>query len=453
VATDARAALAHQVYAAGVIGAGGAGFPTHKKLASDVSLLVVNAAECEPLLASDRYAMRHFAVEIVRGIQAFRAALGSCRVVLGTKSKYAREIAALEEAIQAEGTDIEIHGVDGFYPAGDEQVLIYEITGQAVPPGGIPLDLGIVVINVTTAMNVYRATQDVPVTRHFVTVTGEVATPCVVDAPIGASAADLIAAAGGATVSGRYAIVEGGPMMGRLHPRERAAQLGYGKASGGLIVLPENHPLIEFVAQPIERVLKMAQSACIQCALCTDMCPRFLIGHRIRPHRVMRAVGNATGGPDLLDALACCECGICELFACPMGLSPRRVNVYVKAMLRADGQNKPNPRIYAHQAAERDYRMIDQSRFISKLQLNAYPRSLDNLVTCEPAKVYIPRRQGIGKPAGPQVKVGQRVEVGDVIGGVEEADMGALIHASIAGTVTEIAEQHIVIQREGSVAS
>jgi len=108
--------LIDQVFDAGVVGAGGAGFPTHKKLVDGLRLLVVNAAECEPLLASDRYVMRHHAAQVVDGIARVAAACQVPRVVIGTKSHYTEEIAALREAIAAAGADIEIHGTDSFLP-------------------------------------------------------------------------------------------------------------------------------------------------------------------------------------------------------------------------------------------------------------------------------------------------------------------------------------------------
>ncbi|MDR1432030.1 MAG: SLBB domain-containing protein [Propionibacteriaceae bacterium] len=440
-------ALLKLVFAAGVIGAGGAGFPTHKKLAAGAKLLVVNAAECEPLLASDRYIMREFPAEIVAGAQSVAQALGIPRVVIGTKKKYSREIAALRAAIAEAGAAIEIFGVESFYPAGDEQTLIYEITGQSVPPGGIPLQIGIIVINATTALNIQRGIQGVPVTRRFVTVTGAVAEPVIVDAPVGTTVEDLIKAAGGTPLP-RYAIVRGGPMMGKQFQMEAAATMGYGKADGGLIVLPADHRLIQFCSKPIDQIIAQTRSICIQCAMCTEMCPRYLIGHQMRPNRVMRSVGTNTHPTELLDALLCCECGICELYACPMGLSPRRMNVYVKGMLRAEGAKITDQTIHLEQSESRPYRRIAQSRLIERLGLGDYPTQLDNCRSFEPQKVIIGLRQGVGKPSSPRVAVGDSVHVGDVIAGVDFSEAGALIHASIDGLVSEVTADQIKIERK-----
>lgn len=439
--------LLEQIFSAGVVGAGGAGFPTHKKLAEGLRLLLVNAAECEPLLCSDRFVMRDYAAEIVGALVAVRDEFRIPRVVIGTKKKYAREIAALKKEIEAQNAGIEIFGVSGFYPAGDEQVLIYEVTGETVPPGGIPPMLDIAVINVTTALNISRAMQGIPVTRRWVTVNGAVGNPVIVDAPVGASVADVVAAAGGATAD-PYTIVKGGPMMGPQFPMEEAETLVIGKADGGIVILPESHPLIQFSKKPLKHMINQAKSVCIQCSYCTELCPRYLIGHRMRPHRVMRSMATGTCEADLADALLCCECGICELFACPMQLSPRKMNIHVKGILRERGIRSADKTVYTEQTDSREYRRIAQSRAISRLGLNAYPTELDAAVLLEPKSVKIPLKHGVGKPSEPVVKPGDRVKPGDLIAGVEFADVGCRVHASIAGAVAAVDEGGITIRQE-----
>jgi Na+-translocating ferredoxin:NAD+ oxidoreductase RnfC subunit len=175
------------------------------------------------------------------------------------------------------------------------------------------------------------------------------------------------------------------------------------------------------------------------------MCPRYLIGHQMRPHRVMRALGTGTGATDLLDALLCCECGICELYACPMGLSPRRMNIHVKNLLRADGVTRPVPGIHPDNTREREYRRIAQSRFIDRWQLGRYPTQLDNLVRLEPDRVVLAMRHGVGQPARPGVTVGDAVTTGQVVGQVAPGEVGALVHASIDGVVTAVTEQAVEI--------
>lgn len=439
--------LLQKIFEGGVVGAGGAGFPTHKKLVRGAELLIVNAAECEPLLCSDRLVMRRYADKIIDGLLAIQRELEIGRVVIGTKAKYTGEIAALQKAIAKRDANIGIHGVGSFYPAGDEQVLIYEITGKIVPPGGIPIALGIVVINVTTALNIHDAMGGLPVTHKFVTVTGAVHSPAIVRTPVGTAVTECIAAAGGA-VFDDYTIVMGGPMMGKQHPKSREGELFIGKTDGGIILLPPGHPLPAFMQKPLEHIINQAKSVCIQCSHCTEQCPRYLIGHRLRPNRVMRAIATGTHAESLTEAMLCCECGICELYACPMGLSPRQVNMHIKDLIRKGGR-KPEPGgINPDQAAMREYRRIAQSRLISRLDLRDYPSYMDNVLEYAPGTVSIALRHGIGRPASPVVAAGDRVKAGDLIAAVEFDDIGSRIHASIDGVITAVGDRITIVREE-----
>lgn len=120
------------------------------------------------------------------------------------------------------------------------------------------------------------------------------------------------------------------------------------KTTGNLIVLPKEHYLFRRAQLPMETIRHQTKSACIQCRMCTDLCPRYLIGHQIRPNLVMRNLwreGSIEDNEEYLrsfgDAANCCDCGVCEMFACPMGLSPRKVNGYIKGELRKRGIQVP----------------------------------------------------------------------------------------------------------------
>ena len=137
--------LTEAVKAAGVVGAGGAGFPTHIKLAAKAEYFIVNAAECEPLIETDKYLCRTFPDQLVAATAAVAAQLGATRAVIALKAKYREEIAALEGAIRRSNADVEIFPMQTFYPAGDEQTLVQQVTGRSVPERGLPLDVGCVV--------------------------------------------------------------------------------------------------------------------------------------------------------------------------------------------------------------------------------------------------------------------------------------------------------------------
>ena len=133
-----------------------------------------------------------------------------------------------------------------------------------------------------------------------------------------------------------------------------------------------------------------------------------------------------------------------------MGLSPRRMNVIVKGGLRAAGVKVDDTTVYADQTTPREYRRISQSRLIERIGLGAYPNHLEESRVFEPDRVRIPTRHGVGRPSTPIVAVGESVTVGQIIAQVEMSDVGCLVHASIAGTVSEVTPDYISIERIGS---
>lgn len=174
------------VKAAGIVGEGGAGFPAHVKYAADADTVIANGCECEPLLHTDQHHMLHHANEIVRAFSELMQATGAKRGVIALKKKYKEATKILTDAIG--NRPIELALLPNFYPAGDEQTLVREVTGRSVPPLGLPLMVGAVVANVGTLVSVAHALDGKPVTHKFLTVTGEVKKPGIVCVPIGHSA-------------------------------------------------------------------------------------------------------------------------------------------------------------------------------------------------------------------------------------------------------------------------
>ncbi|MBM4371792.1 MAG: SLBB domain-containing protein, partial [Deltaproteobacteria bacterium] len=206
--------LSEQILAAGVVGAGGAGFPTHVKAKSRVDTVIANGAECEPLIYSDQVMMRLHAREILSGLRQMMDAVGAARGLLALKAEYEDVLAVLSPEVERH-PGIELVLLQSVYPSGDEQILVYECTGRIVPEGGIPLDVGVVVDNVETLYNVHMATRGRPVTHRTVTLNGEVRHPGVFRLPIGTSYRDAVAAAGGTPLAEEdLAVIDGGPMMG-----------------------------------------------------------------------------------------------------------------------------------------------------------------------------------------------------------------------------------------------
>ncbi|WPC44393.1 4Fe-4S dicluster domain-containing protein [Clostridium sp. JS66] len=433
--------LLQKIQQAGIIGAGGAGFPTHIKLNCKVEYFIVNGLECEPLLQSDKYMMRNKSNEIVQAVEEIGKAIGAEHLVIGLKEEYRDEIQALKNSIEKFDSKIKLHLSRAFYPAGDEQVLVYEVTGRTIPPAGIPLNVGAVVSNSGTILNIFEAMQDKAVTYKFVTVIGEVAKPSIVKVPIGTKVKEVLEKCGG-VLTKDYAIIMGGPMMGKRMSKDQIEGRVITKTDGAIIVLPEDHYLAQRERMTIEHMKNQAKSACIQCHFCTDMCPRNLIGHPINPHKIMRSIALKEQNEEVLkQAMICCECGVCEMYACPMRLSPKRINVYVKGMLRESGVKWQNTTNTFTPNILRDYRKVPTGRLIARLQLDKYRKQrLQEGEEINPTEVKIPLRQGIGAGTIPVVNVGDTVEKGQLIGKVEEGKMGANAHASINGAISEISD-------------
>lgn len=134
--------IVEKIWDAGIVGFGGAGFPTHAKLKGRIEYLIINVAECEPLLRTDRYIMRNEASSLIRTLAALKEELCIPSCVIALKEHYHEEANALRKAIAEENAPIRLHLMESFYPAGDEQTIVYEVTGKAVPPGGIPIAVG-----------------------------------------------------------------------------------------------------------------------------------------------------------------------------------------------------------------------------------------------------------------------------------------------------------------------
>jgi len=159
-------------------------------------------------------------------------------------------------------------------------------------------------------------------------------------------------------------------------------------------------------------------------------------------------MATGTDAERLSEALLCSECGVCELYACPMQLSPRRINIHIKKLLREKGINAADNIAYPEQAAGREYRRIPQSRIISRLLLRGYPTEIDRTVICEPKSVCIPLKHGVGRPSTPVVAIGDKVSAGDVIAEVGFEEVGCLIHASISGHVTKLDDNVTIVREE-----
>lgn len=444
--------MVEAIQKAGVVGAGGAGFPTHVKLNAKAEYFIVNAAECEPLIETDKYLCRTYAERIVATVEKIAAHLEAAHAVIALKAKYVRETEALQNAVKALGANVEIFTMRTYYPAGDEQVLVNQVTGRVVPERGLPLNVGCVVENVGTVLNIADALEGKPVDEKFLSITGAVETPVMCHAPIGTPITEVLKKA--KLLVNDYVVILGGPMMGKMQKtREEIENAVVTKITGNLLVLPKNHYLVKRAAMSVERMARQAATACLQCRACTDLCPRHLLGHNVQPHMIMRTIWRQKSITDPAEferafgsAANCSSCGTCEMFSCPMGLSPRKMNDYAKGLLRERGiQPEKNQHPQASDMLE--HRRIPTGRLIARLGLDEYVfHGLPELFEVEPEEVFIPLSQHIGKPAVPVVTAGDAVKKDDLIAGSAEG-LSANIHTGFDGVVKEVTPKGIRISR------
>lgn len=425
----------------GIVGAGGAGFPTYGKLSDKADTILMNCAECEPLLKLHRQLLKEHAQEILKAFALIAETVGAKEAIIGIKGEYKSTITALEEYL-GDFPMMRIHKLPGAYPMGDEVVLIYEATGRVVRPGGLPIECGVAVFNVETLYNVYRAVwEQHPVTDKCVSVVGEVEHPITVRVPVGTRIRDVIAMAGRITTEHPVYLL-GGPMMGNFGSDYQPVT----KTTNAIIVLPENHTLVYKKQPNVANAIARASSSCCQCETCTDLCPRHALGHPIQPHLFMRAAANRDfqSLEPFVNTMFCSSCGLCELYSCPQGLSPRSIMAEYKAGLRKAGIKPPQVQAAPVNPA-REYRRAPEVRLEARLGLDVYDKEApldDTIRTAKEVKIML--SQHIGAPAAASVKNGDIVACGDVIGTAADG-LSVNIHASVAGKVTEVTDRYVVI--------
>lgn len=296
-------AIVQAVREAGVVGLGGAAFPTHVKLtrnkAKPIDTLVVNGCECEPYLTADDRLMRQAPLPVVVGSLLAARAVGAERIIIGIEANKPEAIASLKNA--ADGTGIEIATVKTKYPQGGEKQLILAALGRKVPSGGLPLDIGIVVVNVASAASIARAVlRGKPLTHRIVSVSGKgIVEPKNLLVPVGISYAAVLEACGGLSPDA-VRVVAGGPMMG-FALGDLSTPIT--KGSSGILALTRSE------------VEQAAETPCVRCGRCVMACPMNLVPTKI-------ALGSRIGDWGLVKkyhALSCMECGCCA-HECPANI-------------------------------------------------------------------------------------------------------------------------------------
>lgn len=312
------AELVEAIRQAGVVGLGGAAFPTHVKLSPPkdvvIDTLLVNGAECEPYLTTDHRTMAEYPERVHLGIRIMMRVLGVSRAIIGVEENKPDAIAALRATLPAD-LDVRVQPMRVKYPQGAEKMLIKTLLGREVPSGRLPMHVGVVVQNVASVATIAEVFETgLPLIERIVTVTGRgVGRPSNLIVPVGTKVKDLLEACGGLLPEARE-IVFGGPMMGNAQADLDAPVI---KGTTGVVVLTE------------EDIKPQASYPCIRCGHCLDACPVFL-----NPQLLGRlAVKERYDEMERHHLADCMLCGCCG-YTCPSNIPLPQLFALAKAALR-----------------------------------------------------------------------------------------------------------------------
>ncbi len=316
---NSREDLIEAIRASGMVGLGGAGFPTYVKFnvpPEKIQELIINGAECEPYITSDTHTMVARADEMAVALEAMEKWLGIQKIIIGIESNKKASIASMK-ALAEKDPHISVRVLPSVYPQGGEKVLVYHTTGKQIPTGSLPIDVGCIVCNCTTIASIGRYLQTgMPLVEKCITVDGAaVKEPKNVIAPIGTLISDLFDFCGG-LIAQPQKILYGGPMMGITVPDLNAPVL---KNTNAILALSES-----------EARLPKA-TACIRCGACTNTCP-----FGLNPAAIARALKQKNAEAlEHLNVNLCMECGCCS-FGCPANRPIVQSNKLAKVFLREE---------------------------------------------------------------------------------------------------------------------
>ena len=428
----------------GVVGAGGAGFPSYCKLAEGADTLLINAVECEPLLYTSYTLLQERIRDIVIGMRAVMEYVHIPRGLIAVKDYRAAKLGYSDGQELAPGVFIKY--IPNVYPMGDEINLIYTATGRVIPPGQLPITRGVIVYNTETIYNIGLVVQfGQPVTKTYLTISGDIPKAYCVKVPVGMRISEVLKIMN-VQVPDTHVVIDGGPSMGTIVNLSTDVVK---KPCSGLLILPKTIPAVRNKLRTLEENFRRAASVCCQCSRCTDLCPRHLLGYPLEPHKMVRStLSAAQADPELIkSATMCCGCDICSTLACCQDISPMQVIKEYKNILAKNRiKYVANPNEQFTPSPEREARMVSAGKWKEMLGVAQYDKFPPIYVEekLKATEVQVPMSQHIGAPAIPIVKVGDEVVENQMIAKAAEG-LSVPHYAPITGKVTYVDGKTIVI--------
>ncbi|MBF9002981.1 electron transport complex subunit RsxC [Vibrio nitrifigilis] len=385
--------ILERIQKAGIVGLGGAGFPTAMKLSSarkaGVETLIINGGECEPYLTSDDVTMQTYAAEVISGIKLMQIASGAKRVIVGIEDNKQTAIYEMTDAASEE-PNIEIRSVPSIYPMGSAKQLIKTLVGKEVPQGGRSSHIGVVVNNIATARSVYHAVRfRRPLVNRIVTISGQgVSEPRNVEAPIGTRVQDLINYCGGTSESTER-LVLGGPMMGQIIT---SLNVPIDKMVGGILALTSD-----------EIMSKYKHQQCIRCGQCVRACPMSLMPFQMAAYTKVSDFKKA----EELGVRSCLSCGACS-YVCPSSIPLVQYFMHAKGVINSNWQKERKSQQAKQLTEAKRHRMEEEAKAkLAAKQAKQRPvrgaRVAESGANEAPARPTRPGRPG--RPARPTTQV------------------------------------------------
>ena len=411
----------------------------------NIHTIILNCAQFEPLIHTQKLLLNEYGREIIRTFARIGDNFKSENIIIAA-GKADEDTIELLEDIVSDHKSVSLKIFDGAYPAKDEYVLTYELTGQNISADSSPFEEGILIFDVESVYNMYlELEKGLHMTHKWVSLLGEVECPVTIRVPIGTKAGDVIKYAGKITCDNPVYLI-GGPVSGK--PGTKYTRID--NTTDAIIILPEDHQVICKKKTNSSIELKRAFSSCCNCMRCTELCPMNLLGHPVDPHGfiVAASIENMDNTDKFLNTMFCSSCGLCEMYSCVQGISLKHILTDYKKGLLENGITIHHTDSNAVND-DRKYRKISLKRLTSHLALSRYDK-LTSLkeISWSDNNVKISLIENKDCPAKAIVKLNDLVTEGQMVATFDN-DNKFPIYSGISGVVTEVTEQYIFIENQG----